>query len=176
MSASPPSTVPMSLPPAPPSSVSHSVSAQDEVRTVELVLMHALDAMVDGDVAEVLDAEMLEVIERGAMPPPPSRTPPVVVSALAEVAKSWYGALAQLMKERDGASATVPGQREKKRRRSEADATAAASNSVLRCSSGSHSATPPRNVARRDDERYWPWVRSTPPSTTPYHYPYQGRG
>ena len=182
MGVSPPSTVPMSLPPAPPSSVSHSVSAQDEIRTargeirsVELVLVHALDAMVDGDIAEVVDAEMLEVIERGAMPPPPSRTHPAVVNAMAEVAKSWYGALAQLMKERDGASATVPGQREKKRRRSEADATAAASNSVLRCSSGSHSVTPPSNVARRDDARYWPWVRSTPPSTTPYHYPYQGR-
>ena len=183
MGVSTPSTVPMSLPPAPPSSVSHSVSAQDEIRTargeirsVELVLVHALDAMVDGDIAEVVDAEMLEVIERGAMPPPPSRTHPAVVNAMAEVAKSWYGALAQLMKERDGASATVPGQREKKRRRSEADATAAASNSVLRCSSGSHSVTPPSNVARRDDARYWPWVRSTPPSTTPYHYPYQGRG
>ena len=182
MGVSPPSTVPMSLPPAPPSSVSHSVSAQDEIRTargeirsVELVLVHALDAMVDGDIAEVVDAEMLEVIERGAMPPPPSRTHPAVVNAMAEVAKSWYGALAQLMKERDGASATVPGQREKKRRRSEADATAAASNSVLRCSSGSHSVTPPSNVARRDDARYWPWVRSTPPSTTPYHYPYHGR-
>ena len=150
---------PPSLPPAPPSTAYGSVSAQDETRprtwdshgmSVEMAEQE-LDVMVDEEL-ESINIEMLELIERAAMLPPPpqqlsppTRTRPVMVDALAEVAHSWHGALSQLMKERVGA-----GQNEKKRRRLEAGAFAAEGNSLLP-GSDSHLVAPPRSVARRDD-------------------------
>ena len=175
LSASVPLSEPVSLPPAPPSSASLSASAQDEVRlveqdevrlverlvsgvSVEMVELE-LAAMIDDDVAEAIDTEMLDVIERAVMPPPPPPTresAPVIgqLDAFAEVAKSWYGALSQLMRERGSAtgrgrpiderdSATRPDQSEKKRQRSGTGAAVAEGSSLLHSGDGSHMAASP---------------------------------
>ena len=174
LSASVPLSEPVSLPPAPPSSASLSASAQDEVRlveqdevrlverlvsgvSVEMVELE-LAAMIDDDVAEAIDTEMLDVIERAVMPPPPPpptrESAPVIgqLDAFAEVAKSWYGALSQLMKESatgrnkpvdERNIATRPDQSERKRHRSETGAAVAEGSSLLHSGDGSHMAASP---------------------------------
>ena len=166
LSSSVPLSEPVSLPPAPPSSASLSASAQEERLGERLVsgvsvemVEHELAAMVDDDVAEAIDTDMLEVIERAIMPPPPPpptrEAAPVIgqLDAFSEVAKSWYGALSQLMRERGSAtgrgrpiderdSATRPDQSEKKRQRSGTGAAVAEGSSLLHSGGGSHMAAP----------------------------------
>ena len=169
-----PLSEPVSLPPAPPSSASLSASAHEERLVERLVsglsvelVEQELASMVDDDVAEAIDTDLLEVIERTIMPPPlPPPPPPPTreaapvfgqLDAFAEVAKSWYGALSQLMREREGGeatparlerpvdkrdSATRPDQSEKKRHRSPPP-LCAKSSSLLHSGGGSQMAAPP---------------------------------
>ena len=174
---------PVSFPPAPPSSDSLSVSAHEERSfppaptstassgrscpveplasglSVEMVEQE-LAAMVDDEVVEAIGTDVLGAIECAAMPqpqpPPPPQPPPVIgqLDAFAEVAKNWYGALSQLVREKDRAagrdgrvnergSATRPDQSEKKRQRSETGPAMAEGSSPLHGGGSSHVAAPP---------------------------------
>ena len=174
---------PVSFPPAPPSSDSLSVSAHEERSfppaptstassgrscpveplasglSVEMVEQE-LAAMVDDEVVEAIGTDVLGAIECAAMPPPqpqPQPQPPPVIGqldAFAEVAKNWYGALSQLVREKDRAagrdgrvnergSATRPDQSEKKRQRSETGPAMAEGSSPLHGGGSSHVAAPP---------------------------------
>jgi len=173
----PPFSEPVSLPPAPPSTASDPSRHEDEMQfrtrgselyagpnagapgVIDKMLEQELGSMVDDDVEEAIST--LEAIECASMPlsPPPPRSQPTreaapvmgQLDAFAEVAKTWYGALTQLLKERDGATATVPGQSERKRRRLEEDAAVADGSSLLHCGAGSHLEAPLSSVVRSDD-------------------------
>ena len=179
---------PVSFPPAPPSSGSLSDSAHEERLfppaptstasngrscpveplasglSVEMVEQE-LAAMVNDEVVEAIGNDVLGAIERAFMSPPPPPPPPPGIGqldAFAEVAKNWYGALSQLMRERERAtgrdgrvnergSATRPDQSEKKRQRSEIGPAMAESSSPLHGGGSSHVAAPPNPNVRPVD-------------------------
>ena len=113
--------------------------------------------MADDDVAEAIDTDMsvLEAMNRAGTPspPPPTREVTSVIGqldAFTEVAKSWEGAISELMREQGSAStrqddrpvdkrdgAGRPDQSEKKRPRSETGEAVAEGRSFLHSGGGS---------------------------------------
>ena len=175
-SARRPPSEPVSLPPAPPSSASLSVLSEEmTARDLEACAGPNAEAsrvsveMVEQELAAIVDDDVIDIeaIERAGTPPPPPPPPPpptceaasVVgqLDAFAEVAKSWQGALFQLLKEsrapgrdrrRDAPvarrdSATRPDQSEKKRPRSETGAAVAERAPLRHNSSSSEDLTAP---------------------------------